>query len=195
MQRWLVACRWALGAELVGMLRSLVAAASKRAARIEAAVRSARLAEYRSALAAGGPQRGAAVARAPSRLAFSFVRGLSGWVRSPVADTAKYDDGLPDADDFDFDLDGTHVDVDHAPRAEAVLAPLSEQGAFDKEADGWARNWAVGVDYWQPELPEELLVHPPAHHALGVGSGDRLLPCWHGRGGRQPGTAGGAEVA
>ena len=104
-------------------LRFLVELAAKRAGRIESAVRSVGLADHRRALSAGGTASDSV--RAPSRVAFRFARGLSGWARSPVAE-ARYDDGTPDADEIDPGFDDEQVSLADGPLDEGSIAPLSE---------------------------------------------------------------------
>ena len=82
-----------LHAQIAGFL------SARRAAKLEDATKSARLAEYRNALAAPGESR-VATPRAPSRVAFRYVRGLCSWARTPVGNHT-WEDGVPDADDLD----------------------------------------------------------------------------------------------
>ena len=129
MARWISAFNDATVERRALTMRSLAALAGKRAAKIESAVQRSRLADYRHALQAPCFQRVGTV-RAPSRLAFRYVRGISGWSRSPIADDS-HDDVIPDADDIDDSLHESQVRLAAAHPGNASLAPLRcvEQGS------------------------------------------------------------------
>ena len=155
MRRWITAFQVAAVAGRTYTIRSLASLAANRAAKIEARVRTARLAGYRKALTATSIPL-AVASGVPSRLAFRYVRGISGWARSPIGPETN-DDSTPDADGFDDYASEALVELAASSLESATLAPLSEQGALDKEAVGWATNWAVDAPYQQPYFPPHLL--------------------------------------
>ena len=88
MRRWIAAFNDATAARRALTIRSLASLAVNRAVKIEAVAKAARLADYRLALSATSV-RPAATPSAPSRLAFRYVRGISGWARSPIGDESR----------------------------------------------------------------------------------------------------------
>ncbi|CAK0836913.1 unnamed protein product, partial [Prorocentrum cordatum] len=146
----------------VSAARSLAAREARHAQRIEAAVAAARLAAYQSAWASPGGARSARTsASSPGRLAFWHVRGIGGWARSPAGDP-RCEEDVPDADPLEYDdFDAGRVEVSPEDgHALAAAAPLSEQAALDREARGWADQWAVGEEYLEPRFPAHLLTEP-----------------------------------
>ena len=156
--KWASAFRAAVDAGRALTAHSLASLASNRAAGIEKAVGRARGADYRLALAATGDVRRPGP-RTPSRLAFRFVRGFSGWARSPV-DENRFDDDVPDEGDMEGCTLEQGCSQPAAIDSRSVLSPLSEQGALNKEAAAWAAQWAVGDQYQSPDFPPQLLVSP-----------------------------------
>ena len=152
LRRWDAAMGSAVSACALATVRSLAALAVRRAEKIEATTKAAKLADYRHALAAPGEHRTAMV-RAPSRIAFRYVRGVGGWSRTPIERTTCEDD-VPDADDLDADLGAVRI-AGCGAGVDGVLAtaPLSEQAALEHEAASWAANWAVNATYTSPDFP------------------------------------------
>lgn len=93
---------------------------------------------------------------APSRLAFRYVRGIGGWARSPIGNETNAGE-TPNADEFDDNAGDPDYDLVAEYCGETCASPLSEQGALDKEAEGWGQNWAVDAPYQQPVFPPHLL--------------------------------------
>ncbi|CAK0867119.1 unnamed protein product, partial [Prorocentrum cordatum] len=167
----------------VSAMRSLAARAAQHAKRVEDAVAAARLAAYRSALAApGGARTARTSAFAPGRLAFQYTRGIGGWARSP-AGAPRCEQDVPDADPLEYDdFDAGRVEVSLDGRARAAAAPLSEQAALDHEARGWADQWAVGEDYREPYFPAHLLVDPQPLTMWSLGQAIASFPVGTGPG-------------
>jgi len=131
--------------------------ADGKAMKTEAATRKGRALSWKNWLAGevSGYQGGA---RLPSKHAFQWVRGMAGWVKSPIGwqnqnDAVPDDDGGcsrgPDLVDASAGFDAT--ELDHAttwrPLQDDRSAPLCDQADVEAEADTWARLWLEDHGY------------------------------------------------
>ena len=85
----------------------------------------------------------------PTRLAYRWIRGLVGWLHSPVADVSL-NDRVP------VEVDGEHellesTSVAHVTSLRGTPMPLCDQASVQKQADQWADLWHANLDF--PSLP------------------------------------------
>ena len=142
-------------------LLSLIAIARENAAAIEARSRSIGLSEWRQWLTRPGDNTQDASTdsiscpRRPSKNAYRWIRGLTGWSRSPVG-LAKCNEEVP-AGDVPFDdetfsrdtLEQSTKNRDFgAPnKYYSTDYPLCDQADIEREADQWASLWKVNTRY------------------------------------------------
>jgi len=139
----------ASASDTIGM-RRLTALAIQRAVKVERSVKARKASSWRQALAAPSAA-GQAPLAAPSRLAFAWVRGSTGWSKSPVGAQALNDD-VPD-DTFDDGLPSQDLQDQQGTsrmwgaRGRQPEAVLSDQADVELEANGWAHLWQEGSQY------------------------------------------------
>ena len=145
----------AVGAQSICWLKSLAALAMKKADAIEQKVAACRRQHWKDII--GVTQAIGIKKSKPTKAAFHFVRGTEGWTPSPIADTRFEADvprdpddppDLPDACDDSF----LHNEISaFVPDGNgALIAPLSDQGNVEKQADTWAELWQTSHTYVQP---------------------------------------------
>ena len=86
-----------------------------------------------------------------SKDAYRWIRGPTGWSRSPAGEAARNHDVPGDDEEVNTFDDG--VSLDDATQGEM---PLCDQAAVDLEAERWASEWAVKRKY--PTLPYDSLL-------------------------------------
>ena len=126
-------------------VRSIIKMARIRAARIEDRVRAERRREWIEWLGCGAGDR-----RRLSKDAYRWIRGPTGWSRSPAGEAARNHDVPGDDEEVNTFDDG--VSLDDATQGEM---PLCDQAAVDLEAERWASEWAVERKY--PTLPYDFI--------------------------------------
>ncbi len=153
---WCIAFATAVQTRVTDRIRGLCRIARLKADRHDRATRKHMDAGSKTWLNGGRPS--IAGPSAPTKRAFHFVRGVTGWTKSPLGlQPAEIDEGAaPD------DIDGlTQVDADdsqgpqerswHPKLASTIDAsghlPLHDQGAVDQEAGQWAALWREGQEY------------------------------------------------
>jgi len=143
-------------------IRKIVATLRKKATKLEAHTKSKKAQEWRQALSVQEGPRPAGAPGRPSRLAFAWIRGNSGWAQSPLG-TIEQEERVPD-EFYDEDVPD-HIDIDK-PVGERIWAKggevnmvLSDQADVEQEADVWAKHWDEGSGcsaHCQPPLDEPL---------------------------------------
>ena len=147
---WILAVRGRMAAQDWRNVLRLAEMALQKAHKVEEA--NARLASshFRSLMRADGRK------PAPSKAAFRWVRGPSGWVDSAAAAEAS---SLEPSDqcvafaEMAVLAGGNAIDAELAKAA--PLAPMGEQAEVDAEADKWAECWQESLAYnirWPAEL-------------------------------------------
>jgi len=151
------------GANAVAIRRH-AATAVGTAVRLETAARNHRLAQWRKTLVRVGPG-GRATDAAPSKCAYQWLRGATGWTRSPIADSALNEAVLESQ--VEEDDAPAHLIEDTATtsriwkRKSAELAPVSDQGEVEQEACFWAKLWNEGMPYHALVDPHGTAPLPP----------------------------------
>ena len=134
-------------------VRSLCAVANARAKKLEAKVGALRLADWKERL--GVVPAGAGKTRAPTRTAFRWIKGPSGWQPSPLGQQELNDAVPSDPDDGPGLLDDDQVVLDSQEAAARAKVPLCDQAAVEQEAYRWGALWQEGEQYAGPDLPED----------------------------------------
>jgi hypothetical protein len=148
-ERWLVTLQHAAKERNVAKVLQLQVVADKKASKLEDAATRSRQRDWRQALARSEPRApDAAPGATPSKLAFKWVKGINGWGPSPKGKVAD-EQGLPDeeVDDLPFDDDMVPTASNSMASIPSQSQPLSDQGAVEKVANGWAGWWAEDTDY------------------------------------------------
>ena len=172
--RWAGALHTAVMQRCSKSLLALKTAALVKAKKSEAAVASARAREWRVCMGiqADKPQDTAR----PSRLAYRWIKGLTGWVKSALGskeanDQVKAEGEGDDAESVD---DETYDDLPSLKPTLTTddkqhLEPLADQAEVDKEAAEWAELWQHTADYEEPQFgdlgPELEVLSPKALRA------------------------------
>ena len=168
---------------------SLVGAANILAKQLETDTKADRMKEWRNAIGATGDD---GAARTPTRLAYRWLKGLTGWSKSPLG-PQSCNDSVPDQPqehDEDPDLPQDNVTAADARYkgsdsvqqfcGSARLTPLCDQAVVETEANQWAKLWQEGQKYpelqWGhveplPELTVEALRAAANSFPLGTGLG------------------------
>ena len=155
-------------------LGALVKLADKKADKLEQSARTQRIAEWRTAI---GGKCNAAGTKTPTKLAYRWLKGFTGWTTSPVQ-SSRLNDGVPDepTEDAEGEDPGedekdelTPGEVHSMPKIKvyngsATDIPLCDQATVDLEAEKWAKLWNEGasyprLDFEQPPMLDDLLLH------------------------------------
>ena len=144
-------------------IRRLAAILTKKAATIEAALKGKAAASWRAALSTVAP--GGTASGAPSRLAYRWIKGTTGWTRSPTG-SQDYNDAVPDIDEIDEAPGHLIEPVSVPPRIWAPGSPvctdvLSDQADTEREADYWAQLWNEHMLYVDKCDPHDTAVLEP----------------------------------
>jgi len=160
---WCHAAAFIVGAADVVAIRRHAASAVAKAACLEAHTRNRRLADWKRTLIRPGQNDDEATAT-PSRRAYQWVRGATGWSKSPVGDAAMNDTVL-ECQAVEEDVAPAHLLEDTASSARVwrkvsgQQAPLAEQSEVEVEANYWAA-------LWEEEFPYDAFVDPLGSPAL-----------------------------
>ena len=150
---WLAATINAIYTGNAGVASSLVQMARAKAHRLDEAQRKSENITFQRWLNGEGPK-----GVPPSKRAFQYMRGVSGWARSPKGAQALNDetpDQFSDAHDTDLldavDAEGLGHDAKAIRRIwgepSAASVPLCDQAAVEQEANSWAELWNEGAQY------------------------------------------------
>ena len=134
-------------------LGSLGKLAAKKAKKLEEVTAKRRTSEWRIAVGGKAPETGGTVR--PTRLAYSWVRGIAGWVPAPVG-SIQCNDEVPQDPELEDDWDqGDGEAIIPSTASDRVLAevPLADQASVDSQADSWALLWQERAEYTLPEFP------------------------------------------
>ena len=142
LDRWATHFSSADATESAQWLQSLVDLADKKAAKLESEAKKKRLQDWSTAVGAA-PVAGN---RTPTRLAYRWVKGFTGWSKSPTGSDSANNE-VPEEPGLDEDCqqerheeDVTKGEIERAneiPRynGSACLVPLCDKAAVDKEAN------------------------------------------------------------
>ena len=186
---WTLAITRATHEGNIAVIRQLVKVADKAAEKAETASRHSRLKAWRDRLSA----KNRPGCRMPSKNAFNWVRGPSGWVPSPIGDSLA-NECIPEEGDWDLEFS----DLPHGshPTERSRIwrrqefgqpAPLCDQATVEAEADSWACSWNELQEYQcgfsvrgSPPLPTmlpSLLRQAAKTFPVGTGLGaDNISP-------------------
>ena len=193
---WLDVTLSAVFARCFDQVHSLVCIARDKAVCLDVAARSDAIKEWQRWVR-GSDSQSSNLARStcwkPTKRAFLYVRGSTGWVKSPKGDP-MYEEGCV----AEEDLTGEQYEVDDLvcrtgrvwqPRDHSLVAdvPLCDQAAVELEADAWGTQWnecgtyQARVDVTHSMPPAALQVSMvrkaamsfPAHTGLGA---DNIAP-------------------
>jgi hypothetical protein len=161
---WASSLHAAVGRGADNWVQSLATMANAKAKKLEEAAHRLRAVEWKSAIGV------TSTARMPTKLAYRWVKGLTGWQQSPIGEAAA-NDGVPDIGEAEQEA---YVDEAFAGIPAEVLArgkrrlPLCDQAVVEAEANKWAELWQEGkscvLAYSLVELPP---LHPLVPWALG----------------------------
>lgn len=158
----------------VAWIRKLDAIALKRKKEQAAAHRSERVKNWRQALGATSADQ---LGSAPTQLAYRWLKGTAGWVRSPVG-KAKDNNQVPDDGNGSEQADGgvaaqlcewarQYDNVGEVPCGQRNVSilngsltsePLCEQAAANAQGEEWAKWWQVEQSY-DVQWPETYHCH------------------------------------
>ncbi len=131
-------------------ITSLTFVANTKAKLLEEWAHRARVRQWRVALGASTAAQD--LAKAPTKLAYRWVKGLAGWQQSPIGDAAANDE-VPALEGMACEEEEAYLDeaFAHNPAEAAVrgkrLMPLSDQAAVEAEADKWGALWQEARQY------------------------------------------------
>jgi len=150
-------------------IRRHAAIATKRAAALEARLKSARMTEWRRALAIPNPRTGLP-SGTPSRLAYQWIKGPTGWTRSPLGCQSLNDAALAEQH-LEDEAPAHHLTVAKDEHRLIVgddlpaRVPLSDQADAEAEASSWAALWNEGEEYNLDISPSKSDPLPPLRPA------------------------------
>ena len=134
-----------------------------------------------------------ACGRAPTRLAYRWVKGLTGWTQSPTGPEQQNDDipTEPDQhDDLELPGDSSQHTFMGTTRVQILngserITPLCDQAVVESEANAWAELWREkdnyceldwsGIEELPPLLPEAIRA-AAASFPSGTGLGVDHIP-------------------
>ena len=167
--------------------QSLMKLAGKKAKEIESQVRVQKMQEWRNAIGAtaSGP-----AARAPTRLAYRWLKGLTGWEKSPLG-TEAANDAIPEEPNEYDDLpelpkeagpDGEYSGASSVQtfRGSSRLTPMCDQAVVEAEADKWGTLWNEGKR--QPKLEWGTIDELPPLTVDAIRAAARSFPAGTGLG-------------
>jgi len=134
-------------------LRRLTAIAVRAAVKLESRRKSRALTDWKLQMQAPGD--GSAGAGRPSRRAYQWIRGSSGWQRSPCGSVADNEavERADAAETFDDECPA-HLIEDPLQQARVWRkpggpddVPLCDQADVEREADSWSTLWDEGKEY------------------------------------------------
>ena len=159
---WARSLMGAITAQSVRWALSLAQLAETRARQLEQTVASCRKREWQVKIGARTSEGGKAM---PTKLAHRWVKGLAGWMPSPVGELA-----LEDEDDEGIIDDGVPLEV-QLENASLIgttscsgRGPLSDQATVEQQANDWAEIWQEEASYCEPDF--------------GDLAGEQLAPLW-----------------
>ena len=170
-------------------VRSLAAAARTKAKKLEDAAATDRFAKWKEALARGP---NSALGRTPTRKAYRWVKGLTGWQPSSIGKEHENDE-VPDIDE-DREPQGAqrHGGANLAKPWMAwdgdkcKCGPLNDQAQVNKEGREWASIWDTQADYNVsfpadtlkdlPPISVQALRNAAMAFPVGTGVGRTTLP-------------------
>ena len=138
------------GADIVST-RKHAASAVRMAASIEGRNKARRLAEWKRSLVKPGPD-GKVAQAPPSRAAYQWIRGTTGWTKSPVG-AEDCNTGCLDAQEVEDDVPAHAIEPSGAPprlwtgTGSEAPVPLSDQADIEREANAWGDLWHEGQSY------------------------------------------------
>ena len=161
--------------------------ADRKAVKFESASASERMKQWRAAIGATTQQ---GTTKAPSRLAYRWLKGFTGWSKSPLGHEQQ-NDQIPEEPTTTDELEAPHCHGKTAGfrgsarvqrfNGSARLTPLCDQAVVEAEADNWGGLWCEnrryealdwsGLEDLEPLLPEALRAAAesfPAGTGLGV---------------------------
>ena len=150
MAYWIISTIGLIANSNFEVAHEMVSIAKQKAEAIEMGVRRARQMQWREWLK--GPAIGANTARAPTKEAFRWVKGIAGWSKSPIG-TIQQNEACPSEAVITDEHDETTIDPEDVVHAEArwmhatSKVPLSAQADIEDEANQWASLWCEGQDY------------------------------------------------
>ena len=157
---WLVAAMGAWSSGDLDALLQLVRVARGSARRADDARRRQRRKEWATWLSGGLPL--GPGGRIPiTKRAFLYVRGASGWSRSPVDDDS-HNGGVPGEADLEEGQPEERWWVKLSARRSGQVAPFCDQAAVEREADQWAELWAERSHYVADPTALECQPHRPS---------------------------------
>ena len=131
-------------------MRQLIGLADNKGKKFEAMARHERMRSWRDAIGATSKN------GTPTRLAYRWLKGLTGWTRSPLGDEKRNEDvpAEPDADEDADAGEGIRQGCTFRGSSEvqrfngsARLTPLCDQAVVEQEADAWGKLWCEGQAY------------------------------------------------
>jgi endonuclease/exonuclease/phosphatase family metal-dependent hydrolase len=159
---WARSLTCAITAQSVRWALSLAHLAETRAKHLEQTVATCRKREWQVKIGARTSEGGKAM---PTKLAHRWVKGLAGWMPSPVGELA-----LKDEDEEGIIDDGVplEIELENASLIGATSCsgrgPLSDQATVEQQANDWAEIWQEEASYCEPDF--------------GDLRGEQLAPLW-----------------
>ena len=159
LQRALGSAREAAASRDARWLRSLGNAARRRADKANSAATSARHAKWKEALGKG---QCTTQGRMPSRHAYRWVKGLTGWIPASIGDQTDNEDVPNEDPGVDSQLDCNNLAAENSVKNLQTWAgdrnigcPLNDQAQVNKEGEMWASIWATQQAY-SVQFPQEV---------------------------------------
>ena len=137
---WACSFKLACAARSTQWVTSLATCARTKAAAIELATLKARKQAWSAAIGAGSEPN----STGPTRLAYRWVRGLTGWTKCSVGPAALNDEVIEQQTTQFEDVPNAHQHQSHCHRP---IMPLAEQAEVNKAANDWGNTWGEHKEY------------------------------------------------
>ena len=189
--RWVLHYNRLTGHASQATRKNLAGLADKRAAKLESAARLEKMQSWRTAIGATADSQ---KTKAPSRLAYRWLKGLTGWSKSPLG-PERLNENVPDEPEEHDDLEAPHCGQGKPEfsgtsstqifSGSVRTTPLCDQAAIEVEADQWAELWREKEQYQRldwgeveslPALLPEAIRAAAASFPVGTGLGVDHIP-------------------
>ena len=140
--------------------------AAEKGKNLESKARAERMTRWRNAI---GATSSTPHTKTPTRLAYRWLKGLTGWSKSPLGDEASNKVIPEEPDEVDELGPGAGPEASRTYKGNADiqvrcgsarLTPLCDQAVVENECNGWVKLWLEGVETekldWDdiPQLPD-----------------------------------------
>lgn len=142
-----------IGANDTTAMTKLCKVADLKGKAFEAQTTRVRKAQWRDMLGVSSNSKILA-SRIPSRIAFRWIKGPSGWAKSPLESQSQADNSSAVEEEIEYP-----ASLDEVEHVSIGDTPIDDQTAVELEANAWAGSWDEGEPY-HLEAPKVLTLPP-----------------------------------